>query len=818
MATRREPAERFRLDPQQLRWRCDPGQIAFETTADIRECPINIIGQPRAEEALRLGLSSRAEGYNIFVSGDVGSGRSTVVRHMLARLEHDRAGLEDLVYVHNFADPDRPWLLRFPAGRGKAFRAQVEQLIESLRRDLPKLFESEVYRKRRVALVEAASTEQKARLKEFEKHAQSRGFALTQTQMGPFVRSQLVPVVAGNPVDIDQLETLVEQGQFRKQDYDSLLEAQAGLRAELEGLGREIRGRDRELQRELQQLDREIAEPAVHEATADVAASFAEERVAAYLRGVAEDVLARLEQFREVEPGGPSRPPEPATKEEHPRRYAVNVVVDNSETAGPPVIRETDPSYRNLFGTVDTTRGGSGEWQTDHTRIKPGSLLRANGGFLVLDAIDVLVEPGVWAALKRTLRHRQVEIRLFDPIHLFSGVSIKPEPAAVDVKVLMIGTRQIYRLLHALDEDFTKIFKIKAEFATTTPNNPEEITNYACLIHKRCTEEQLLPFHRGAVAAVVEHAVRVAGHQRKLTTRFTEMADVIREAGYWAARVGAARVEAEHVERAVQARVYRVDLIEERLRERIAEGSVLLDLQGSKVAQVNGLAVIDVGDHAFGQPSRITATTAMGRAGIIDIDREAEMSGAIHTKGVLILAGFLRERFAQRRPLALTASLTFEQSYGGVEGDSASCAELYALLSSLADVPLRQGIAITGSVNQRGEVQPIGGINEKIEGYFDLCRLIGLTGEQGVLVPRRNLPQLMLRKDVVEAVRDERFHVWAVGTIEEGLEVLAGVEAGERGADGGYPPRSIFGRADARLARLVEELARFGPADGGAIG
>jgi len=446
-----------------------------------------------------------------------------------------------------------------------------------------------------------------------------------------------------------------------------------------------------------------------------------------------------------------------------------------------------------------------------------GSLLRANGGFIIMDALDLLVEPGVWAALKRTMRHRQVEIQSFDPAFLYSGVSLKPEPVPIDVKVVLIGTRQIYAVLYATDEDFKKIFKVKADFALQTPLDDEEVLNYACLIHNRCRKENLPPFHRDAVAAVVEEGVRLAGDRDKLTTRFTKIVDLVIEAGHWATEDGASPVQPEHVDRALTKRVYRVNLVEEMLRERLANGTVLLDLEGAKVGQVNGLSLLDLGDHEFGQPSRISATTAMGRSGIIDIDREAEMSGSIHTKGVLILTGFLRARFAQTKPLTLTASICFEQSYGGIDGDSASSAELYALLSSLADVPLRQGIAVTGSVNQRGEVQPIGGVNRKIEGFFDLCRLVGLTGDQGVMIPRRNLSQLMLRNDVVQAVRDGQFSVWAVCSIEEGLEVLADMPPGSCGEDGSYPRDSILGRVDAELERLAEGVARYGPADVGPL-
>ena len=802
------------LEPGQLRWECDPARFSFERTSDLADCPIRIIGQPRALEALELGLSNRAEGYNVFVCGQVGSGRSTVVRRTLEGQEAGGDPPPDIVFVHNFEDPDRPCRLNFPRGQGRRFRALMQEARDSLAKDLPRLFESDEFRQRRAQLVEATSAEQKASMKEFEKRAQEAGFTLAQVQMGPFVRSQLVPLVAGNPVDMDQLETLVEQGQFKPDEFEQLQETFGVLKNEMESLSKQVRDLDRVLRRALRAMARDLALPLVEEAANEIRESFDVENLDGYLDSLVEEVADNLDMFRENDDSPEAEAqPDPRARKAQISRYAVNLVVDNYQTKGRPVIWEKTPSYRNLFGTVDKKRTEMGEWETDHTRIKAGSLLRANGGFLVLDAMDLLVEPGVWAALKRTLRHRQVEIQSFDPISLVSGVSLAPEPVPIDVKVVVIGTDQIYHLLYAMDEDFKKIFKIKAEFARETPLNDDELMNYACLIHKRTTDEDLPSFDKHAVAAVVEHGVRLSGRHGKLTTRFSAITDLVREAGYWAQKDDADTVGQEHVREALRRRTYRFDLTEEVMRERIAEGLVLLDLQGEKIGQVNGLAVLDVGDHAFGQPTRITATTAMGRAGIIDIDREAQMSGSIHTKGVLILGGFLRARFAQSSPLTLTASLTFEQSYGGIDGDSASCAELYALLSSLARVPIRQGISVTGSVNQVGEVQPIGGVNEKIEGYFDLCKLHGLNREQGVMIPTRNLQHLMLRKDVVEEVRSGRFHVWAVSTIEEGLEVLTGLAAGSPGSNGAYPLDSIFGRANTRLAQLAEEVTKFGPAD-----
>ena len=808
----RDPRE---LPPESLRWRCDPAGFQFETTEEIGDGPIQIIGQPRAMEALRLGLAIREWGYNIFVAGEVGTGRSTAVGRQLAGIERGERAPDDLVYVHSFRDPDRPRLLRFPAGRGQAFRQAMDDLVATLGKAIPELLDSDEYRKKRSAAIEAANEIRKEKLKEYEKLVSAEGFTLVQVQTGPVIRPDLMPVVAGNPVALDQLESFVEESKFQRREYEKLKAKYGKLSEGLETLTKEFRDVERDLRKGLSDLDRDLAHPPVQAAVDDLRDDFPGEAAGSFLDEVLEDVLDHLDRFRDVEEpaaSGADRDRARAELRDRMRPYAVNVIVDNARTKGLPIIRETSPTYRNLFGTIERARDASGEWSTDHTRIKAGSLARADGGILVLDALDVLAEGGVWPALKRTLRTRKLEIQSFDPFNFFSSVSVQPEPIPLDVKVVLIGTRQIYRLLYALDEDFKKIFKVKADFALETARSPDELKNYAAFVRKKCQDDGLAPFHRAAVAAVVEHGVRLAGRQEKLTTRFNEIADVVREAGYWARQEKAKRVEARHVDRAIAEKVRRVDLVEEVLRERFADGTMLVDLRGEKVGQVNGLVYLDVGDHAFGQPSRITATTAVGRAGIIDIAREAEMGGAIHTKGVLILAGFLRARFAQDRPLALSASLCFEQSYDEIDGDSASSAELYALLSCLSGVPIRQAIAVTGSVNQKGEIQPIGGVNEKIEGYFDLCRLGGLTGEQGVMIPARNVPHLMLRQDVVEEAAKGRFHLWSVATVEEGIEILTGAEAGVADVGGAYPPESVFGLVEARLRSLASKVREFGPA------
>jgi len=802
---------RYRVKPVDLRWRCNPTRFEFKTTSELGDRPINIIGQPRALEALRLGLAIRSKRYNIFVSGQVGSGRSTVVKRMLAEVERGDAPPDDLVFVHNFKEPDQPHRLSFPPGSGKAFREAMVELIESLASDLPKLFESERYRKRRGTMMESVAANQKQRLKKFEKGVQDHGFAVVQIQAGPVTHPVLMPLIDGEPTEMDKLETLAEAGQFDRQALEVLETTLTRLTGQMERLGKELRNLDRDLHRRLEAFDKEMARPLIEEATGEIAVALETDGLATYLDEVIEDILEHLRAFRGSAeaakvPDGNPMDSVPITREP---RYQVNLVVDNSEVKGRPIIWETAPTYRNLFGTVDKVRS-EGDWESDHTLIRAGSILRANGGILVLDAMDVMVEPGVWAALKRTMRNLRLEIQLFDPLHVFSGVSLKPEPVPVNVKIVMIGTSHIYRLLYAHDEDFKKIFKAKADFALHTPISDEELENYARFVNKKVKDDDLMPFRREAVAAVVEHGMRLAGNRCRLTTKFTEIADLIREAGYWAAQDRGRTVAARHVEMALDRRSYRLNLIEEMYRERISEGTILLDLEGSKVGQINGLAVLDTGDHVFAQPARITATTAMGRRGIVDIEREAKMSGRIHTKGMLILAGFLNERFAQDKPLTLTASLCFEQNYGLIDGDSASAAELYALLSSLAEVPLRQSLAVTGSVNQRGEIQPIGGVNEKIEGFFDLCRLAGLTGDQGVMIPSRNLIHLMLRKDVQEAVRNRRFNVWAVATIEQGLEVLTGEKIGARRADASWTEGSFFHKVDAKLTRLAKDVYRFG--------
>ncbi|MEO0225918.1 MAG: Lon protease family protein, partial [candidate division WOR-3 bacterium] len=520
-----------------------------------------------------------------------------------------------------------------------------------------------------------------------------------------------------------------------------------------------------------------------------------------------QEVIGNLERFIEKEEP-PAPFPIPKVEDKF-VDFQVNVLVDNSETKGPPIITETSPNYRNLFGTIERVVDRMGGIRTDFTKIKAGSLLRANNGFLILNALDVLMEPGLWQALKRTLRNGVIDIQTYDPFYIFGTTALKPEPIPCTAKVVMIGNAYLYSILYHYDEDFKKIFKVKADFDNVMPNTPKTRNQYGDFICFICKEECLLHFDRTAVAEVIEYGARIAGRKNKLTTRFHIIADILREASYWAKKDNARFVSSKYVEKAIEEWVERVSLVEDKISEMIKEGTIMIDTRGREIGQVNGLSVYTTGEYSFGKPTRITAKTSMGRAGIINIEREADLSGPIHNKGVLILSGYLRWKYGQNKPLVMTASLCFEQSYGEVEGDSASSTEVYAILSSLANVPLRQDIAVTGSVNQKGEIQPIGGVNQKIEGFFDVCKAAGLTGKQGVMIPYLNIPDLMLKKDVVDAVRQGKFHIYPVKTIDEGIEILTGMKAGKRLKNGQFEKDSINYLVDKRLRELAENWQKF---------
>ncbi len=701
-----------------------------------------------------------------------------------------------------------PRVLEFEPGQGKTFKKEMADLITALKRNIPQVFESDEYQTRRKALTEQFGEIQKKKFKEFEKKITTQGFTLVQIQMGPYTRPDILPVIAGNPLNLDQLESLVEKNQFPREQFEAIRKRLPELMEELQQIIKGTRKEEKELIEKLKNLERDVVEPFVAEGIGEIREKFLGQKVQEYLDEVGENILANLSDFQE-KPQGQTLPI-PGQHEVSFSEYEVNVLVDNSRTEGAPIVEETYPSYRNLFGSVERMMDRSGLWRTDFTKIKGGSLLRANGGYLIINAKDAFLEPGVWLALKRTLKTKRVEIQAYDPFFLFTTSSIKPEPIEVDLKVIMIGDHTAYHLLYRYDEDFKKIFKAKADFDIVMDRNDASINEYTSFITKICQEENLKPFDQTGAAGVLEYGARLAGKQKKLSTQFHQIADLVRESSYWAEEEGSAHVTEKHVDMAIENRIERLNLVESKIQEMIQDGQIMIDTEGQVVGQVNGLSVFDMGDYAFGRPSRITAKTSMGKAGVIDIEREVEMSGPIHTKGVYILSGYLRGKYAQDKPLNMSASLCFEQSYSGVEGDSASSTEVYALLSSLSEVPIRQDIAVTGSVNQKGEVQPIGGVNHKIEGFFDVCRARRLTGTQGVIIPHQNLEDLMLRKEVIEAVKQKKFHIYPIQTIDQGMEILTRMKAGERRKDGSYEDGTLNHLVDQKLRELAENLEKFG--------
>jgi lon-related putative ATP-dependent protease len=794
------------LTPDQLHWSCPPEAVPYASSEEVKPCD-EIIGQERALKAIQTGLDIKSRGYNIFITGLIGTGRTTTIKTLLEQLEKTSAIPDDFLYVNNFKLPDEPTLLSLPAGRGREFRLGMDNLIAMLQRHIPELLKSPYYTDGRDRIVETQQRKQKELLKAFEDKAAEQGFTLVQVQMGFFSRPELVPVIGDDPVPFPKLEAMVKDKKFAQKDLDALRKKYEDLSGEMERVFEELRETDEETRRLLRAWDEEAITPIIKGAVGELRAAFAFPKVADYLTDVETNLVRALDLFKNQK-----KDKEEAERDPVPDRfleYRVNLLVDNAGLKAAPIIMETNPNYPNLFGSIEFVTTRLGLLQTDFTRIKAGSFLKANGGYLVLNALDALVEPGVWAALKRTMRNQIFEIQNFASLFLFSSARLKPEPIKIDVKVVMIGDSSIYNLLYAYEDDFKKIFKIKAEFDSEMPKTAKAISDYVRFIKKIVDLDRLAPFNREGILAVVEYGTRIAGRQGKVSTRFHVISDVVRESAYWARQAGHEIVGRADVEQAIRERFERVSLIEDKIQEMIDEGTILIDTDGAVVGQVNGLSVYDMGQFAFGKPTRITARTAVGRGGVVNIEREADLSGPTHNKGVLILAGYLRGQYAQRLPFSLTASLAFEQSYGGVDGDSASSTEVYAILSSLSGLPIRQDTAVTGSLNQKGEIQPIGGVNEKIEGFFDVCRARGLTGRQGVIIPHQNVRNLMLRSDVVEAVAQGTFHIYPVKTIDEGIAILTGVAAGSPGADGTYEDGTVHGLVEKELRRLAESLKPF---------
>jgi len=790
------------LTADQVRQRCAPALFKCHSTDELK--PIEgIIGQDRALSALKFGLNIVKPGFNIYVSGLAGTGRTTAIKSFMEALAAKKETPSDWCYVHNFRDAYCPKALEVPAGQGEALRKDMERTIDNARRSLVQAFASKEYAERRAEITEDLNKRREAALSILDKKARDRGLLLQTTPVGVL----FIPASDGGPMSEE------EYNKLSSKDKEELKKKQEELTAELKEQIAKLKTEESAVEKQLEDTDREVAGYSVSHLFDKLRKKYSQlPQVVDYLKEVEQDIIENFEQFKS-EPKALESDPLAAmqalVRKQAFRKYEVNVLVDNSELKGAPVILELNPTFNNLFGRMEK-EAQFGALYTDFTMIKSGSLHRANGGYLVVRIEDILTNFQSWEGLKRTLRDGKLVIEeLGERLGFVATKSLRPEPIPQDVKMVVIGEPLFYYLLLRLDLEFKELFKVKAEFDSRMDKSEANLKDYAAVICRICNNENLKHLKNDALAKIIEHSSRLAGDQEKLSTLFADIADILREASFWAEEEGAARVEAKHVEKAIEEKVYRSNLIQQRINEMIDKGMIIIDAKGEKIGQVNGLSVIDLGDFSFGRPTRITASVGVGREGLIDIERESKLGGPLHTKGVMILNGYITDKYVRDIPLSLSARLVFEQSYEEVEGDSASSTELYAILSRLSDVPIKQGIAVTGSVNQKGEAQAIGGLNEKVEGFFKVCRAKGLNGEQGVLIPAANVRNLMLKEEVVEAVKEGKFHIYPVSTIDEGIEVLTGLKAGKRRKDGSFEPDSINDRVQKRLTSLAERLRDF---------
>jgi len=803
------------LGPEQLRWRCDPATVPYSTSNEAPSIG-GEIGQERALRALRMGVEMTAQGYNAFVCGLTGTSRGGMIVRMIEGIGPKIQLSPDRCYVNNFKNQDRPRLLTLPPGQANAFRKEMESGIEFLRRRIPQVFEGEPFQRQKSRIVDRYTQREKELMDDFTRRIAREQFALGRMQVGAVALPEIFPVLEGAMVPIEEIPKLVQEGKIETTAAEDLERKYDQFRQEFTVVYRKTLTLSRELASEMSYLEQEAASVLVDGVIEELKEKYADAHVAEYLEEVRHHILDNLDPFKERE-GEDEQPPSEGggnlrmdRSDRDPFRvYGVNVILAHGEEEGCPVIFETIPTYANLFGTIHRSYDARGGWSSDFMDLRGGSLLRADGGFLIMYALDTLTEPGVWRTLKRTLNHSKLEIQPVDVFFPFSTAAMKPEPIEVRVKIILIGDREMYELLYNFEDDFKKIFKVRVEFDEEMKWSEEVIAHYCGRLRKLCDDEALLPFDREAMAVLMEHGVRQAGRRGKVTARFFDIADVARESSYVAREGKKQLVTAAHVKESLEAKIERHNLIEMKIQEMIEKGLLLIDVEGERTGQVNGLSVLELGGYAFGKPVRITASVAMGKSGVINIERESNLSGRLHDKGMHIISGYLRRMFAQDKPLSLAASVCFEQSYSGVDGDSASSTEIYAMLSALAGVPIRQDMAVTGSVNQQGDIQPIGGVNEKIEGYYDVCRVKGLTGTQGVLIPVENVDDLMLRNDVIEAVAKGKFHIFPVTTVEEGIEILTGVKAGKRNAQGRFEQSSVFARADERLREMAKTLSEY---------
>jgi lon-related putative ATP-dependent protease len=786
------------LSPEKLRNEFDTSILDCDTTESLEQLK-GIIGQDRALKALNFGLYITNNGFNVYVAGAPGTGKETAVKNFLNELAKSRPVPNDWCYVNNFENTHEPKVIKLPPGKGKTFQKDVKHIIDEARRILPEAFQSEDYASKRDETVKALDEEKKKLINELNERTQKEGFSIQKTPIGLFI----VPVIDGKPMNDEEFMSLDEK------ERKSIEKKREELKVDLRNTMRQVSELDEKRKEEIEKLNRQVARFAIGHLVDITQEKYKDSPdVVTYLEDIERNILDNISQF--LEHKGPSTQiPNQLIKDIQFRKYEVNVIIDNSANLGGPVVIEHNPTYHNLFGRIEK-EAQFGVLSTDFTMIRPGSLHKANGGYLVIPVDELLRNVFSYDSMKRALMNGEIVIEdLAERMGFISTKGLRPEPIPLNVKVVLLGSPYIYHLAYNLDKDFRELFKVKADFDTTMDRAEENIKSYSSFICTVCQKEGLKHLDKSAISKIIEFSSRLAEDQEKLSTKFGDVADIIREANFYATEEKSKYINSSHIMKAIEEKIYRSNLIQEKIKEMIERGHILIDTDGEVIGQVNGLSVIELGDFSFGRPSRVTASVGVGSEGIVDIERESKLGGKIHTKGVMILSGYLAEKYSHDKPLSLSARLVFEQSYGGVEGDSASSTELYSIISALSCLPVKAGIAVTGSVNQKGEVQSIGGVNQKIEGFFEVCKVKELNGNQGVIIPKSNIQNLMLKEEVVKAVEEGKFHIYPVETIDEGIEVLTGVEAGKRKKDRTFIKNSVNDFVDIRLKEMAEKLTKF---------
>lgn len=787
------------LKLEELRWYCNPDIFEFESTSKVK--PIEgVVGQERALKALKLGVDMDSPGYNIFVTGLSGTGKMYTIKSMLETISPECSNLKDYAYVNNFEDVDRPKLLEFNAGKACKFRKDLLDSIKYLQEHIPQALESESFLEIKKNVIASYSEEQQKMLNEFEALLNKEGLTLGQIKVGEVPRPEILAIIEEQPVMVQQLEQYVKEKKITKEDAERIILKYGEFQQELQTLFKNSLKRSQDLRDAISKLEANEVEHLINAVIGHLKAVYKNKSVSEYLEKVKENINANLEVFKGVKPA--QEKSDAGYIVDYLKDYEVNIILDNTNTKQCPVYIETSPTYTNLFGTIEKYSDGQGGWYADFTRIKGGSLLRASGGYIVINAMDAFSEPGVWKALKRVLLYGKLEIQDLANFYQFSPSIIKPEPIEIKAKVILVGNNYVYSILSNYEDDFNKIFKIKAEFDYEMKLTDTALNEYARIIKKLIENENLFEFDKTAIAKIAEYGARYAGEKNKLTTRFAYITDLTRESSFWAKDNGDDIVTAYHVNQAYKSARERHNLYESKVSEMITTGSIMIDTKGERIGQVNGLAVYGNGNYSFGKPTRITASVSLGNGNIINVEREAGLSGSTHNKGVLVITGYFKGTFGNKVPLSFNASLVFEQGYGMIDGDSASITEICALISCLSEIPLKQYIAITGSVNQKGDIQPIGGVNEKIEGFFDICKSVGLNKKQGVIIPKQNVKDLMLKDEVIDAVLNKEFHIYPVEKVEEAIEILTGVKAGKLTARGNFELNSVFGKVEKKLEKM----------------